>query len=101
MLDVVASRAAIARELSPADASYLRGLKSATSSLRRESSGQDGRTIPLPARLIAQIDESLVLRALRVDRLSQAIEWESAALVSGRSMFEWAALGALQNDFQH
>lgn len=100
VLDALASCATVERELSPADASYLRGLKSATPSPRSGSGDPDVCTMPLPARLIAAIDEPLIRRALRVDRLEQAVSWEAAALLNGKSIFEWAALAALRGELR-
>jgi len=89
-LDVTAAQATVSIELSEPLSAYLRAL-----------SGHDAapaqplpRSVPLPMRLTERIGPRGPGHLLDGSLLTSALAWERAALLSGRTMSEWAALKA-------
>ncbi len=84
-LDAAAASAVVCRRLSAAEADYVRGL-------RRGCAG--GPTLAtVPVRLVGRVAEVDVESALAGD-LPRAVAWEVAAVLSGRTMLEWALMTA-------
>lgn len=96
-LDQIAADVSVSRELSPADAAYLRALRSPQALHEASPTDRERCTIPLPGRLIAQIDESTMISALQVARIQRAYSWEIASLLAGQSMLEWAMISTLHS----
>lgn len=98
-LDRLASLAHIDRALSPAHAAYLRSLRARRArppTDRREPSSRAMTEIALPIRLAARMrDHPNPLGEFTPETLEQALTWEAAALLSGRTMSEWGLMVAL------
>ncbi len=82
-LDEAAAGAVVCRRLSAAEADYVMGLR------RGHASGSTVAT--LPVRLIGRVAEVDGGSALAGD-LPRAVAWEAAAVLSGRTMLEWALM---------
>jgi hypothetical protein len=82
-LDEAAAAAVVCRRLSAAEADYVRSLR---------YGGMSGPTVAtVPLRLIGRVAEIDVELALAGD-LRRAVAWEAAAVLSGRTMLEWALM---------
>jgi hypothetical protein len=88
VLDEAARTARVCRRLSAGEADYLRALGMAG---RRERAG----AVTVPVRLLGRLDEIDLVAALARDAM-QAVSWETAALMEGRTMLEWGLLAALR-----
>jgi len=87
LLCAVARRAQAKLPLSPSAAAYLRELG------RRSISRALARTpvaIAFPARLIERVPPSVLVTTLDPAAISEALAWERAAVLAGRTMTEWA-----------
>ena len=85
-LDIAAAAAVVSRRLSAAEADYLRALQS------RDVAS----TLPtLPVRLIGRLDTIHLAQTLTGNARRAAL-WETAALLEGRTMVEWALSVALR-----
>jgi hypothetical protein len=80
-LDAAAARARVRRRLSAAEADYLRHL--------RHPPGMHQTLLTVPVRLMGRLDDIDIADALCGDPV-RAAAWESAALLDGRTMLEWA-----------
>jgi hypothetical protein len=87
ILDGAASATRVMVELSEPTSAYLRALEggSAAASRVRDS-------VRLPMRLTERVGARTLERLLDARMLRSALAWERAAVLSGRTMSEWAAL---------
>jgi len=90
ILDRTASKARVRIALSEPMSVYLRTLEGAATaaSSMRES-------VRIPMRLTERVAERTLERLLDARMLRSALAWERAAVLSGRTMSEWALLQAL------
>jgi hypothetical protein len=88
LLDEAARSARVSRRLSAGDADYLRAL-----ALSRRP--EQGGAVTVPVRLLARLDELDLERELDGD-VRQAVTWETAAVIEGRTMLEWGLLTVLR-----
>jgi hypothetical protein len=88
LLDHAAGAARVCRRLSAGEADYLRALRMAS---HPERTG----AVTVPVRLLARLEEVDLAAALGGDA-RQAVSWEAAALMAGRTMLEWGLLRALR-----
>lgn len=91
-LDEVAARAEVEIELSEAQSAYLQVLSRG----RAELAVAYPRLLPVPMRLIERLGEEGVVKRLDPAPLGDALLWERAAVLSGRTMSEWAVLAMLE-----
>lgn len=93
-LDAAAAGERVAGELDAADCAYLRRLTQRREVARRD----DGELVcvGLPARLTARLLQADLDALLAAAAVEQALAWEIAAVVSGRTISEWAPLTALR-----
>lgn len=91
-LDELAARAEVEIELSEAQSAYLRVLTSG--SAKRVVAHP--RLLPVPMRLIERMGREGLAKRLDPAPLGAALLWERAAVLSGRSMSEWATLAMLE-----
>jgi hypothetical protein len=87
-LDQAARAGRVCRRLSAGEAAYLRALGTAS------RPGRSG-AVTVPVRLLGRLDDIDVAAALAKDA-GQAVSWETAALMAGRTMLEWGLLAALR-----
>jgi hypothetical protein len=87
-LDEAARSARVCRRLSAGEADYLRTL-----ALGRAPEQVGAVTVPV--QLLARLDELDLDGALDGDAL-QAVSWEAAAVIEGRTMLEWGLLTVLR-----
>ncbi|MFI5037541.1 MAG: hypothetical protein ACHP93_03600 [Solirubrobacterales bacterium] len=78
--------------LSPAAAAYLREL--GTRSISR-ALGRTPVTVAFPARLIERVPPSMLFTTLDPAAIPEALAWERAAVLAGRTMNEWAMFALL------
>lgn len=76
------------RPLPPGQASYLRALRLGRAVRAQDLSG--GLTIAAPERLLPRAREILQPATFEVRAIPEMISWETAAVIEGRSMSEWA-----------
>ena len=81
------SSVGVRRRLTAAEADYLRVL---TMGRRTSAPAPAPATISLPVRLVGRIDAADVDAAIDMMDIDTALSWETAALISGRTMAEWS-----------
>jgi len=91
-LDVLAASAEVVIGLSEAQSAYLRVLSRGSA----QQTGALPRLLPVPMRLIERIGQEGLVRRVDPALLETALLWERAAVLSGRTMSEWAALALLE-----
>jgi hypothetical protein len=94
----LASTTRVRRALPPAKARYLQVLLAALdhrSELTAEEHGASEAVIDIPLRLFPRVVDVVPSAQLDASALDEALRLEVAAVGSGRSMSEWAALAAL------
>lgn len=76
-----------------ASAAYLRALTAGGG--HRAAAHDQGVVVPVPIRLLDRLgaDAPAHLAAIDDAELEQALRWERAAVLAGRTMSEWALLG--------
>jgi hypothetical protein len=81
------STAGVRRRLTAAETDYLRAL-----TMRRRESAPVAApaTLSLPVRLVGIVADMDVDAAIDAVEIDAALAWETAALISGRTMAEWA-----------
>jgi hypothetical protein len=86
-LRAAASSTGVRRRLTAAEADYLRAL-----TMRRRESAPVAApaTLSLPVRLVGIVADMDVDAAIDAVEIDAALSWETAALISGRTMAEWA-----------
>jgi plasmid stability protein len=92
--DVAAGEDPPAIALPEASARYLRSLTVARTPLRRIPSKQ--RVVAVPVRLVPRLGACDVGGAIETVDLELAISWETAAILSGQTMSEWAVESLLE-----
>ncbi|MEX2646445.1 MAG: hypothetical protein WD249_09300 [Gaiellaceae bacterium] len=92
LLDAAAAEAAISIELSEGQSAYLRVLYGN----ERRPAENTTCLVAIPMRLTERIGDEGADRLLRAKLLPSARLWERAAVISGRTMSEWATLAALR-----
>jgi len=75
--------------LTPASAAYLRELGARSIPWAGEIGEMSGR-VAFPTRLIERMPPDTVVTILNPDAVAEALAWERAAVLSGRTMSEWA-----------
>jgi hypothetical protein len=90
-LDDVASTAEVEIELSEPQSAYMRVLSIGNAG----RVGGHPRILPVPMRLIERLGERGLADRLDPSPLRAAVVWECAAVLSGRTMSEWAAFAML------
>jgi len=85
VLDALAGQARVRRELSEPASAYLASLE-----CDRRASSRTPAMLALPARLRERIGAREAAELLDARMLASAIAWERAAVLSGRTMSEWA-----------
>lgn len=90
-LDELAARAGVEIELSEAQSAYLRVLARGSA-----KAAACPRLLPVPMRLIERIGKEGLAKRLDPAPLGVALLWERSAILSGRTMSEWAALAMLE-----
>jgi hypothetical protein len=93
-LDGIARAAHVDRALDAASAAYVRRLSGGDGAEPRALGEQV--TIGLPLRLSTRLSRAGALDALLGDAVGDALAWELAAVMQGRTISEWAALTALR-----
>lgn len=98
-LDAAAATEQVTGELDAAAAAYLRrltGRRGEAVTVRRSAPSGEVVTVGLPVRLSSRLlaaDLDGLVSAVSLDR---ALAWETAAVLAGRTMSEWAPLAALR-----
>jgi hypothetical protein len=80
------AHASVGTPIGAAEAAYLRSLQTRAAAQRRLD---DCPSVRIPARLRRRVSE-LRFDALSEIELQQAVDWEQAAVLEGRTMSEWA-----------
>ncbi|MGH2921133.1 MAG: hypothetical protein ACRDKU_03605, partial [Gaiellaceae bacterium] len=93
-LDELAAKAEVKFELSEAQSAYLRVLSRGRA--KQSVAHRHPRLLPVPMRLIERMGQEGLVRRLDPAALGAALLWERAAVLSGRTMSEWAALAMLE-----
>lgn len=93
-LDVAAATERVERQLDAAASAYVRRLTRGCNAPRRELS--EAVTVGLPVRLNARLLQADIEALLERGDIARAIRWETAAVLTGRTMSEWAPLMALR-----
>jgi hypothetical protein len=91
-LDELAARAEVEIELSEAQSAYLRALSRGSA----KQAVAHPRLLPVPMRLTERLGEEGIAKRLAPGPLGAALLWERAAVLSGRTMSEWATLAMLE-----
>lgn len=93
-LDAVAAAQPVEEQLDAAASAYLRRLTQRPDVERRELG--EAVTLGLPVRLGARLLRADLDALVASADLARAIAWETAAVLAGRTMSEWAPLAALR-----
>jgi hypothetical protein len=91
-LDLEAEQTKVEMALSEPQHAYLRTLCAP----RAEAWSRAPALVAIPMRLTDRMRSDILDEHLRPDLLRSALVWERAAVATGRSMSEWAALAALE-----
>ncbi|MDO8212386.1 hypothetical protein [Conexibacter sp. CPCC 206217] len=94
LLDAAAAAQRVDGQLDAAASAYLRRLTHERDSPRRDV--DDAVTVGLPARLSARLLRADLDHLLSTADIARAIRWETAAVLTGRTISEWAPLAALR-----
>lgn len=94
-LDAVAAAQPVEGQLDAAASAYLRRLTQRPGAERRELG--DAVTLGLPVRLGARLLRADLDALVASADLARAVTWEIAAVLTGRTMSEWAPLAALRS----
>lgn len=94
LLDAPAATERVDGQLDAAASAYLRRLTHERDSPRRDLG--EALTVGLPARLSARLLRADLDRLLTTADIARAIRWETAAVLTGRTISEWVLLAALR-----
>lgn len=94
-LDAAAATERVEQQLDASACAYLRRLTQLRDDAPRRDLG-DAVTVGLPSRLSARLVRTDVGELLADADIARAIRWETAAVLAGRTISEWAPLTALQ-----